>query len=123
VPVPEVMKVYEVLPEVMKVMKVSKVVSWEVRPMTERMHAPRSASHAKTVHAAHTVHAARAAHRLGGQCRWHDKHRRHDSTSDCYFAEHDNPPGCQPPHHSESAMHDVQMTKNLFSNTDKRFNF
>ena len=49
-PVPEV--VYEVVPEVMKVMKVSEVVSWEVRGMTERMHAPRSAGHAEAVHAA-----------------------------------------------------------------------
>ena len=64
-PVPEVMKVYEMVPEVMKAMKVSEaseVVSWEVRAMTERMHAPRSAGHAKAVHAAHAVHAAKTAH-------------------------------------------------------------
>jgi hypothetical protein len=48
VPVPEVMKEYEVVPEVMKAMKVSKVseaVLWKVRRMTERMYArspPRS---------------------------------------------------------------------------------
>jgi hypothetical protein len=86
VPVPEAMKVHEVVPEVMKAMKVSKaseVVSSEVRAMTERVHAPRSV---------HTVHAAHAAHRLGRQCRWHGKHRHHDSTSNRDFAEHDNPP-------------------------------
>ena len=83
-PVPEVMKVCEVVPEVMKV---SEVVSWKVCGMTERMYAPRSAGHAKTVH---------AAHRLGAQCRWHDKHRHHHSTSDRDFAEHDNPPDCHP---------------------------
>jgi len=94
VPVPEV--VYEVVPEVMKVMKVSEVVSWEVRGMTERMHAPRSAGHAEAVHAAHAVHATKTAHRVCGQCRWRDEHRHHDSTSECYFAEHDNPPGCHP---------------------------
>jgi hypothetical protein len=120
VPVPEVMKVYEVVPEVMKAMKVSKasgVMSWEVRAMTERAHAPRSAGHARAVHTAHAVHvhAAHAAHRLGGQCRWRGKHRHHDSTSNRDFAEHDNPPDLSPPHHSESAMQDVQMTKNLFS--------
>jgi hypothetical protein len=126
VPVPEVMKVYEVVPEVMKVRKVSEVVSWEVRAMTERMNAPRSVGHAKAVHAAeavhaahaaHAVHAAKTAHRLGGQCRWRGKHRHHDSTSNRDFAEHDNPPDCQPPHH-ESAMQDFQMTKNLFSDSD-----
>jgi hypothetical protein len=130
VPVPEVMKVYEMVPEVMKAMKVSEVsevVSREVCAMTERMHAPRSAGHAKAVHAAHGVHAAHAAHavhaaktahRLGAQCRWRGKHRHHYSTSNRDFAEHDNPPDCHPPHHSESAMQDVQMTKNLFSDTD-----
>ena len=54
-------------------------------------------------------------HRLGGQCRWHGKHRYHDSTSNRDFAEHDNPHDLSPPHHSESAMQDVQVTKNLFS--------
>ena len=44
VPVPEVMKA-------MRVSKASEVVSWEVRAMTERVNAPRSAAHA--VHAAH----------------------------------------------------------------------
>jgi hypothetical protein len=99
VPVPEVMKVYEVVPEVMKVMKVSKVsevVAWKVCGVTERMYAPRSAGHAKTVHAAEAVHAAHAAHRLGGQCRWRDKHRYHDRASNRDFAEHDNPPGRHP---------------------------
>jgi hypothetical protein len=130
--VPEVMKVCEVVPEE-EVMKVSKVVSREVRGMTERVYASRSAGHAKAVHAAHTahavhahaahavhahaahaVHAAHAAHRLGGQCRWRGKHRHHDSTSNRDFAEHDTP-SLSPPHHNESAMQDVQMTENLFS--------
>src|SRR5262245_43631030 len=116
------MKEYEVVPEVMKAMKVSKVsevVSREVRA-TKRMNASRSAGHAGAVHAAHAVHAAahavhaaHAAHRLGGQ--WRTKHRHHDSTSNRDFAEHDNPPDCHPPHRNESAMQDVQMTKNLFS--------
>jgi hypothetical protein len=96
VPVPEVMKVYEVMPEVMKVyevvpevMKVYEVVSLEVRA-TERMNASRSAGHA------HAVHAAHAAHRLRGQYRWRGKHRHHHSTSNCDFSEHDNPPDCHP---------------------------
>jgi hypothetical protein len=100
----EVMKVCEVVPvpeviKVMKVSKVSEVVSWKVRAMTERMYAPRSAAHAKAVHTAEAVHAARAvhatktAHRVGRH-HWRGKHRHHDSTSDCYFTEHDNPPDC-----------------------------
>jgi hypothetical protein len=107
VPVPEVMK-DDVVPEAMKVSKVSKVMSWEVRAMTERVQAPRSGGHAEAVHAAHAVHAARAvhatktAHRVGGQRRWRGQHRQHDSTSDCYFAEHNNPPDCHklPPRHT-----------------------
>ena len=55
----EVMKVSEVVPEVMKV---SEAVSWKVRAMTESMYAPRSAGHAKAMHAAEAVHAARAVH-------------------------------------------------------------
>src|SRR5262249_51345377 len=130
VAVPEVMKVCDA-----EVMKTCEVVSWEVRAMTERMSARRSAGRAKAVHAAHAVHAAahavhaaahavhaaKTAHRLGGQYRWRDKHPHHDSTSNRVFAEHDNPPDCHPPHRNESAMQDVQMTKNLFS--DRRFNF
>jgi hypothetical protein len=112
VTVPEVMKVCK--PEVMEVMKVRKVseaVSWKVRGMTERMYAARSAGRAEAVHttsavhaahavhahAAHAAHAVHAAHRLGGQCRWRGKHRYHDSASNRYFVEHDNPPDCHSP--------------------------
>jgi hypothetical protein len=106
VPVPEVMKVCEA-----EVMKTCEVVSWNVRAMTERMNAHRSAGHAKTltvhaahaVRAAHAVHAAHATHRLGRQCRWRGKHRHHDSASNSHFAEHDNPLGCHPVRHSENA--------------------
>jgi hypothetical protein len=107
VSVPEVMKVCEVVPvpEVIKVMKVSKVseaVSWKVRAMTERMYAPRSAAHAKAVHTAEAVHATKTVHRVGGQRHWRGQHRHRNSTSDCYFAEHDNPPDCHklPPRHT-----------------------
>jgi hypothetical protein len=63
------------------------------------MYAARSAGHAKAVHAAEAVHAARAVHatkttHLGGQRHWRGKNRRHDSTSDLNFAEHDNPSEC-----------------------------
>jgi hypothetical protein len=98
--VAEVMNVGEMVPvpEVIKAMKVSEAVSWKVRATTERISAPRSAGHAEAVHPAEAVHAARAvhatktAHRVGGQRHWRDQHRQHDSTSDCYFAEHNNPP-------------------------------
>jgi hypothetical protein len=111
VPVPEVMKVYEVVREVMKAMKVSKAseaVSWEVRAMTERVHAPRSAGHA------HAVHAAHAAHRLGGNVA--------GTASIATTTAHPivilrsmTILHIVTPRHSESAMRDVQMTKNLFS--------
>jgi hypothetical protein len=87
--VPEVMKVTEVI-------KVREVVSRHPA-MVEGMYASPSASHARVADAmngAHAVHAAHTAHRVGGQCRWRGKHRHHDSTSDCYFMEHDNPPDC-----------------------------
>ena len=58
----ELMKVCEVVPEVMKVGKMSEAVSWKVRAMTESMYARRSAGHAKAVHAARAVHAAEAVH-------------------------------------------------------------
>jgi hypothetical protein len=51
----EVMKVCEVVPEVMKVSKMSEAVSWKVRAMTESVYAPRSAGHAKAVHSLKTV--------------------------------------------------------------------
>jgi hypothetical protein len=88
--------------EVMEAMEAREVMSWKERAMAERMYASPSAGHTKVVCAAEAmaatkaVHAAAAeamasktAHRVGGQ--WRGKHRHHDSTSDCYFAEHDNP--------------------------------
>jgi hypothetical protein len=93
------------VPEVNKVMKVSETVSWKDRAMVERV------GHAKVVWAAEAMDAAKAAHaakavatkttHLGGQRHWREKHRHHDSTSDRYFAEHDNPPDCHklPPRH------------------------
>jgi hypothetical protein len=118
---PEVMNVCEMVPvpEVIKVMKVSEVseaVSWKVRATTERMYAPRSAGHAEAVHPAEAVHAARAvhatktAHRVGGQRHWRGQHRQHDSTSDCYFAEHDNPPDC----HKLPRRHTVRPQCRMF---------
>jgi hypothetical protein len=101
---------WEVVPEVMKAskvveaMKASKVVSWKERAMVEGMYASPSAGHAKVVCAAEATAATKAVHdaaeamasktthRVGGQ--WRAKHRHHNSTSDCYFAEHDNPPDC-----------------------------
>jgi hypothetical protein len=102
---------WEVVPEVMKASKVVEVIkarevaSWKERAMVEPMHASPSASHAKVVWAAEAVHAARAvhaaeavashaAHHRVGRHHWRGKHRHHDSTSDCYFTEHDNPPDC-----------------------------
>jgi hypothetical protein len=100
--VPEVMKASEVV----EVMKVSEAVSRHPA-MVERMYASPSAGHAKVVCAAEAV-APNTNHRVGGQRHWRGKHRHHDSTSDRYFAEHDNPPGCHPRRHSESAMQDVK---------------
>jgi hypothetical protein len=93
------------VPEVVEVIKAGEVASWKERAMVEPMHASPSASHAKVVWAAEAVHAARsvhaaeavashAAHHRVGRHHWRGKHRHHDSTSDCYFAEHDNPPDC-----------------------------
>jgi hypothetical protein len=106
--VPEVSKVTEAMKvdEVMKVMEAGEVVSWKHRGMIEPMHASQSAGHAKLVWAAEAVHAtsavrtaeavaSHAAHHRVGRHRWRGKHRHHDSTSDCYFTEHDNPPDCQ----------------------------
>ena len=119
--VPEVMEVREV-PEVMKM---SEVMSRHPA-MVEAMYASPSAGHAKVVCAAEAmgatkaVHAAAEAmtskttHRVGGQ--WRGKHRQHDSTSDCYFAEHDNSPDCQiAPRYTENAMQNVQMSYDLIS--------
>jgi hypothetical protein len=93
------------VPEVVEVIKAGEVASWKERAMVEPVHASPSAGHAKVVWAAEAVHAARAvhaaeavtshaAHHRVGRHHWRGKHRHHDSTSDCYFAEHDNPPDC-----------------------------
>jgi hypothetical protein len=94
----------------MKVIEVCEAVSWKDRAMVETMYPSESAGHTKVVWAAEAMDAAKAAHaavhppeavasnaahRVGGQC-WRDKHCCHDSTSDCDFAEHDNPLGCHP---------------------------
>ncbi len=98
------MKVMEVM-EVMEVIKVREVVSWKECAMVERMHVSPSAGQpkvmcaaeamdaTKAVHAAAEAMASKTSHRVGGQ--WRDKHRHRDSASDCYFAEHDNPPDCR----------------------------
>jgi hypothetical protein len=123
---------WEVVPEVMKAMEVIKVREVVSRhpAMVEGMYASPSASHAKVVCAAEAmdatkaVHAAEAmasktTHRVGGQRQWRGKHRHRDSTSNRYFAEHDNPPDCQiAPCHSENATQNVQMTNDLISDTD-----
>jgi len=98
---------WEVVPEVMKAMEVIKVREVAARhpAMIEGMYASPSAGHAKVMWAAEVVDAAKAVHaaeavapqanhRVGGQRHWRGKHRHHDSTSDRYVAEHDNPPDC-----------------------------
>jgi hypothetical protein len=85
-----------------EVIKVREVMSRKERAMVKRMYATPSAGHAKVVcaaeatgatkavHAAAEAMASKTTHRVGGQ--WRGKHRHHDSTSDCYFAEHDSLP-------------------------------
>jgi hypothetical protein len=99
VSVSEVSKVMKAV----KVMKVGEVVSWKERAvMAEPMHPSPSAGHvwaAEAVHTTSAVHAAEAvashaAHHRVGRHRWRSKHRHHDNTSDCDFAEHDNSPDC-----------------------------
>jgi len=96
VPVPEVSEVMEVtkVDEVMKVMEADEVVVWH-----RGMVASPSGGHVWTMHttgAVHTAHAMHTAHHRVGRHHRRGKHRHHDSASDCYFAEHDNPPGCHP---------------------------
>jgi hypothetical protein len=98
VSVPEVSKVMEVMEagEVMKAVKMGEVV---VRKHHGMM-ASRSAGHvwaAEAVHTPRAVHTAHAAHHRVGRHHWRGKHRHHDSASDRYFAEHDNPPDCPAP--------------------------
>jgi hypothetical protein len=94
VSVPEVSKVMKA----MKAMKVGEVVSWKERAMmAECMHASPSAGHVWAAEAVHTARAVHAAHHRVGRHHWRGKHCHHDSTSDHYFAEHDNPPDCHPP--------------------------
>ena len=90
---PEVSKVTEVtkVGEVMKVMGADEVVVWNHRGMV----ASPSGGHVWTMHttsAVHTAHAMHTAHHRVGRHHRRGKHRHHDSTSDCYFVEHDNPP-------------------------------
>ena len=90
--------------EVMKVVKVSEVVSWKERAMVERVgHAKvvwaDAMDAAEAVHTTNAVHtaeavASHAAHHRVDRHRWRSKHRHHDNTSDCDFAEHDNSPDC-----------------------------
>jgi hypothetical protein len=90
VSVPEVSEVMEVM-KVMKVMEADEVVVWNHRGMV----ASPSAGHVWTMHttsAVHTAHAMHTAHHRVGRHHRRGKHRHHDSTSDCYFVEHDNPP-------------------------------
>ena len=87
VSVPEVSEVMEV----MKVMEADEVVVWNHRGMV----ASPSGGHVWTMHttsAVHTAHAMHTAHHRVGRHHRRGKHRHHDSTSDCYFVEHDNPP-------------------------------
>ena len=87
VSVPEVSEVMEVV----KVMEADEVVVWNHRGMV----ASPSGGHVWTMHttsAVHTAHAMHTAHHRVGRHHRRGKHRHHDSTSDCYFVEHDNPP-------------------------------
>src|SRR5262249_39781533 len=98
VSVPEVSKMVEVMKvdEVMKVMEADEVVVWNHRGMV----ASPSGGHVWTMHttsAVHAAHAMHAAHHRVGRHHWRSKHRHHDSASDRYFAEHDNPPDCHSP--------------------------
>jgi hypothetical protein len=90
VSVPEVSKVMEVV----EVMKVGEVVSRKHRAMMERVGHTNVARAADAVHTARAVHAT---HHRVGRHHWRGKHRHHDSASNRYFAEHDNPPDCPPP--------------------------
>ena len=102
--------------EVMKVMEADEVVVWGHRGMV----ASPSGGHVWTMHttsAVHTAHAMHTAHHRVGRHHRRGKHRCHDSASNRYFAEHDNPPDCHelPPRHSENAPQNVQMTIALIS--------
>jgi hypothetical protein len=116
--VPEVMKVSKVVKvmmgEVMKVMEVGEVASWKHRAMVDHAKVVWAAEAVHTAKAVHAAHASHAAHHRVGRHHWRGKHCHHDSTSDRYFAEHDNSPDC-PPRYSENAMQNVQMTIDLIS--------
>jgi hypothetical protein len=95
VPVPEVSEVMEVV-EADEVVKVMEVTVWNHHGMVvaspPASHVWAAAAHTtSTVHTAHAMHTAH--HRVGRHHR-RGKHRHHDSASDRYFAEHDNPPDC-----------------------------
>src|SRR5215472_2396894 len=110
VSVPEVSKVVEV----MKVMEADEVVVWNHRGMV----ASPSGGHVWTTHttsAVHTAHAMHAAHHRVGRHHRSGKHRHHDSASDRYFAEHDNPPS-----EVECWRHSRPRTRQRHKRTKKR---
>jgi hypothetical protein len=80
-----------VMPEVMKV---SEVVSWKHRAMVGHAKVVRAAEAVHTASAVHASHASHATHHRVGRHHWRGKYCHHDSASDRYFAEHDNPPDC-----------------------------
>jgi hypothetical protein len=92
------------VPEVSKVMEVTEVgevVARKERAMMERV-GRAAMDTAKALHTTSAVHtaeavASHATHHRVGRHHWCGKHRRHDSTSNRNFAEHDNPPGRLPP--------------------------
>jgi hypothetical protein len=97
-------KVSEVM-EAGEVVKVSEVMVWEhhgmvASPSGGHVWAAAKATHAahtaRATHADHTARAVHAAHHRVGRHRWRGKHRHHDSASNGYFAEHDDPPVCHP---------------------------
>src|SRR6516162_5782689 len=84
--------------EVVEVVKLSEVVLWKHRAMVECVGHGKvvwadAMGTAKAMHAAEAV-AAHAAHHRVGRHHGHGKHGHHDSASNRYFAEHDNPPDC-----------------------------
>jgi hypothetical protein len=95
VSVPEVSEVMEVM-EAGEVVKVSEVMVWEHHGMVASPSGGHVWAAAKATHAAHTARAVHAAHHRVGRHRWRGKHRHHDSASNGYFAEHDDPPVCHP---------------------------
>jgi hypothetical protein len=94
--VSEVMEVMKVM-EAGEVVKVSEVMVWEHHGMMASPSAGHVWAATEAMHPARAVHAAHAAHHRVGRHHWRGKHRHHDSASNRYFAEHDNPPDCPAP--------------------------